>query len=119
MSHNPNRGEVQVTLGGQTHIMRPTFEALVAIEERTGMSLLRIVEKASDRDISLGTIGAVVYEGIKATNPDLKLTFKEVGRLVVASGITNLIEPVVKLLSEAIVAGQEEAGGNAQGAVTK
>ncbi|WP_298282575.1 gene transfer agent family protein [Novosphingobium sp.] len=50
---NPYRGEVSLVLDGTSHVLRPSFGALVAAEEELG-PLFGLVERASAGELKLG-----------------------------------------------------------------
>ena len=70
---NPERGEVDLTLGGVTYLLRPSYEAMRAIERQTGKTLLQLsVSVAGGRygGLTLDEMGIILLEGIKAgVNP--------------------------------------------------
>jgi hypothetical protein len=78
-SVNPERGEVAIVLDGATYPMRPSYEAQVAIEEQTGVSIdeltLRLMrlsnagrntKLASGAGLKLSEMAAIVTECVKA-----------------------------------------------------
>ena len=97
---NPHRGEVEVILAGKTHTLRPTFQALAEIENKTGMGLLDL-----GRNFAAGRFGgqdltAVIWAGLRghvgvANAPD----YATVGDLVVDEGFTRLAAPVGAFLA--------------------
>lgn len=59
-SVNPHRGEVRLDLAGQSHVLRPTFTALVAAEEELG-PLFALVERASGGNLRLTEMVALFW----------------------------------------------------------
>lgn len=57
---NPHRGEVRLDLAGQSHVLRPSFTALVAAEEELG-PLFALVERASSGNLRLSEMVALFW----------------------------------------------------------
>lgn len=66
MPANPIRGEVDVTIGTRTITLRPTHDAMVAVEKETGESMSRLVRRAAERDLGIQHIDAVIRHGAMA-----------------------------------------------------
>ena len=105
---NEQRGEVELRLGDETYTLRPTFEALCAIEGRLGAGVLEIAERMAARRIGLREVAAIVFETAKAGGH--KVTESEIGAGILEAGLFAVILPVVELFSRAL-AGPAE--GNA------
>lgn len=105
MSANPHRGEVEVTLGGKSYVLRPTFEAMAAIERVTGTRLLPLARRFGELDFGLVDIAAII--DIAAVEKPPKGT---TGTLVLEAGLAATGVLVAGFLSEALRGGQE---GNA------
>ncbi|RIK91774.1 MAG: hypothetical protein DCC73_15035 [Proteobacteria bacterium] len=112
---NPHAGEVAIALGGVDHPMRPSFEAAVAIEQQSGMSLLAIARQATlDKNLPLWLASIVVTAGIRAAGEardDVSLKHvnrEKVQRLLFAGGIVNAVEPISQFLIGALNGGGDE-----------
>jgi len=57
---NAVRGEIALDLGGRSHVLRPSFGALVAAESELG-PLLALVDRAAEGRISLGEIAGLFW----------------------------------------------------------
>lgn len=70
MSANPERGEVEIVLSGTTYVLRPTWEALVAIEKAIApKNLVDVVysaNKQSHVSLSAFEMAVIVAEGVRA-----------------------------------------------------
>ena len=98
---NPHRGEVEITLAGKTWTMRPTFQALCEIEDKTGAELTTLARQIWDGEGSVKATAIIVSEGIRACHangPDLNA----VGEAIVSEGLNSVLEPVVLYLVAAI-----------------
>jgi len=66
MTEANTRGEVTITLDGAEYVMRPTYEAIQAIEEKTGMGLLGLLNVVCNGEMPLKKLAIIVTELIKA-----------------------------------------------------
>lgn len=57
---NPLRGEVALLLGGESFVLRPSFQQLVAAEAEVG-SLFRLLECAGRGEVTLTEMGALFW----------------------------------------------------------
>ena len=99
---NKQRGEVDVKLGGKTWTMRPAFQALCEIEDRTGVGITTLARRFHDGDFGAGPIVAVLWAGIRAAHDDAP-DYDEVGRLVVAEGVIGFAAPALAFLLAALL----------------
>lgn len=63
---NETRGEIALDLGGAEYVLRPSYEAIQAIEKRTGKGLLALARDAGGGDLTLVETALVAAECIKA-----------------------------------------------------
>ena len=110
---NPHRGEVEIQLGGKTYVMRPTFEAIVEAETRTGLGLVTMASKAAVADLSLSHFTWIIVSGLKASGEDA--TYKTVGPMVFEAGIESVHQPVVDYLTNALNGGKPMGEAKAPG----
>jgi hypothetical protein len=117
---NPHRGEVSITLDGASYVLRPSFEAIVEIEERLGLSIVAIVRKTAETsDIRMTEIGAIVAAGIRAHGREADdplmaaVTNDRIGRLCWQEGLMSVLPVVQQFLLMAVNGGQ--ASGNGEG----
>ncbi len=99
------RGEIIFTLGGVEHRMKPTWAAIVEMEDRFKTSLLKIAQRMSAQDFSSKDIVICIWCGLRGAGND-KITVEEVGELVVAEGITSMMVPLAKFIGEACTGGR-------------
>ena len=98
---NPHRGEVEIELGGETYILRPTFHALVEIEERLGEGIVALTSRLSRGDIRLKDVATILHAGMRAVRGTKVMPYEELGRLVVAHGFTSTDLKIVEFLTGA------------------
>lgn len=95
---NAQRGEAEIMVGGQTLLLRPSFESLVAAEEELG-SLFALVERASEGGLTIAEITALIWNCIACEQrPDRS----EVGKAVLALGLVASTKPVRAILAQVL-----------------
>ena len=95
---NPLRGEASLTIAGQTFLLRPSFENLVAAEEELG-SLFELVESASQGALTLTQIAALLWHCLPAVERPSR---EQVGAAVLTLGLVKAIAPVRAILAQAL-----------------
>ena len=101
-SANPVRGEATLAVRGESHILRPTFAALVAAEDELG-PLFALVERASAGQLRLSELAALFWYCL--ADPG-KLTREAVGEAVATQGLAAATVPLRALLVQ-ILQGRE------------
>ena len=99
---NPERGEAALALGGVTHVLRPSFEALVAAEAELG-PLFGLVERAAEGRLGLGELAGLFWHCV-SERPDT-LTREAIGEAVVAQGLAA-VTPALRVLLGQILQGR-------------
>jgi hypothetical protein len=66
MTANRLRGEIEITLDGADYVLRPSYEAITAIEDQTGKALLELAVAADDGKMGLREMAVVVTECVRA-----------------------------------------------------
>ncbi|MCB2065815.1 MAG: gene transfer agent family protein [Erythrobacter sp.] len=95
-SANPHRGEAVLVVAGETHVLRPSFTALVAAEEELG-PLFALVERASEGQLRLAEIAALFWHCCQHRDG---LTRDTVGEAVLAMGLAGAAAPLRELLRQ-------------------
>ena len=99
---------IELRLGDQTYSVRPTFGALVRIEQRIGKSVLALTsDDATVANIKLSEIVAVVYEAV--ADVDKRIMYDQVGMHVVEGGMVEFIPFVINYVAAGVTAGPKEA----------
>jgi hypothetical protein len=107
---NPVRGEVTLTLCGKDYILRPTFEALIALERKLGVGLATVIGRFEEKphpEIRLEDLAVIAWAGILGAG-EHKLSYNEVGTLVMRTGIQHVTKPLIQFVYGACTAGAEE-----------
>jgi hypothetical protein len=97
---NPHRGEASVRVGGEVLTLRPSFSALVAVEEELG-SLFALVERAATGGVRLAEIVALFWHCL-GERP-VELTRERLGEAVAAAGLKGVMPAVTALLRQVML----------------
>ncbi len=112
MSANPERGEVDILLDGKAYPMRPTFQAVQAVERETGHSLVALVRKAAAKDLSIETMAVIVTETVRAAGQDRgdpmlrNVSTERIAQLLYEGGVMNAQPAVFEILLNALNGGR-------------
>lgn len=88
-SDKPFRNSVIMTLCGAEYRLKPTFQAIMDIEERLG-GIIGLAVKAADGDFGLKEMTVILW----ATMED-RVAFEQVGQMILTEGIAK-VSPVVR-----------------------
>ncbi|NIJ66042.1 hypothetical protein FHR20_003004 [Sphingomonas leidyi] len=98
---NPARGEVALVLGGVSHVLRPSFQALVAAEGELG-PLFEFVERAASGKLGIAEIAGLFWHCLKDPPAMDRAAF---GEALAAAGLKALA-PALRMLIGQILAGR-------------
>lgn len=98
---NPLRGEAVLVIGSRTHLLRPSFNALVAAEEELG-PLFALVERAAAGQLKLTELVALFWHCLDNRGETSR---EAVGEAVVAAGLAACAKPLRSVLGQ-ILQGQ-------------
>ena len=114
---NPERGEHALTLAGVTYRLRPSFEAVQALEDDLGLSLLEMLRKANSGALKLAEKGVIAAEMIRAGAPDgdegdliRAVSAERIAELIYEEGGGAVDAVLVLLLADAQLGGRTTAG---------
>lgn len=107
------RGRMLAPLGGAEYVLRPSFEALEAIERQLGRSLHQLAFQGLQGGLSLTDLAVIVAECMRAhgrAEPDAGPSYREakaekLARLIMEAGQTHITARIAVLLTEAITGG--------------
>jgi hypothetical protein len=97
---NPVRGEAALRVDGETLVLRPSFEALVAAEEELG-PLFALVERAADGRLTLRETAALFWHCAPPDGPGRE----RIGAAIAEAGLAGAA-PVLKVLLGQILQGR-------------
>lgn len=98
-----------VTLGPHTYTLRPSFAALLQLEQRTGCGLVTLARRFADGSFTLADAEAVLRAGIEGAGQSAPA---ELGLLLVQSGLAGVAQPLAAFLHLALT-GEESGAGKA------
>lgn len=93
---NSARGEALLTIAGRSHVLRPSYTALIAAEDELG-PLFALVERAGDGQLRLAEITALFWHCL--AEPGL-VSRELVGDAVMAAGLAEAAKPLRVLLHQ-------------------
>lgn len=105
---NPLKGEVEIELGRERFVMRPTFAAIMEIEGELG-GVVPLARRAAGGDFGLREVAVIVCAGLNGFGAR-RFTREEVGELILAAGIANAAAPVRDLLTNVLKGGTGDGG---------
>ena len=99
---NPQRGEAALSVGGETLVLRPSFEALVAAEEELA-PLFALVERAAEGRLRVAEMAALFWHCAAARGEGV--TRERIGAAIAEAGLAGTA-PVLKALLGQILQGR-------------
>jgi len=105
---NKYTGTFEITLDGKEYTLRPTFEALVEFEERSGKAINEAFREMLDNKLSFKTIACALWAGIlgEATyrnDQGYKENYIVVGEKIRKDGIQAHVDNASKFFSMALI----------------
>lgn len=122
MTDANTRGEVTVMLDGAEHVMRPSYEAIEAIEEKTNTGITALLHSLADGTMKKRTLAIIVTELVRAwgraagKNPDpiqrdaAGANPSRVGELIYEAGQTAIMNRCAIVLLGALNGGVTASG---------
>lgn len=104
---NRLRGESEITLGGITYRLRPTFAAIMEIEDRLG-GVVPLAVRAARGEFGLKDLTVIVWATLNAVEGQ-KLELAVVGDLILARGIAEST-PIVRDVLTQVLGGSHDGG---------
>lgn len=100
------RGEMELALGDERVLLRPSFKSLAALRRATGLPLLALVRRFAGAEYDAEEIVAVVSACAVGRKPP-----DDLGDRIVAAGVMAVGEKIGQFLANACTGGQP---GNAR-----
>lgn len=108
---NKEIGEVELELGGKTYTLKPSFKALVEIEDKAGLPCLSIAQDISNGKLAVKSVVAILYGGLVGAGVK-DLSFDQVGEFVVEGGLQRYVQPAATFLARGLIANPEKKTPN-------
>ena len=93
---------IDVTLGGKTYTLKPSFGALIRIERGLDAGLGALIMRFLRREYGAGDTARILYEGILAAEGNGAPSYEEIGRLVVREGVDQVAPAAIELIQAAL-----------------
>ncbi len=91
------RNSIIITLAGNEYRLKPTFQAIMDIEERLG-GIIGLAVKAADGEFGLKEMTVIIWATMEN-----RINFEQVGKLILSEGITKASPIVRDLLTLCLV----------------
>lgn len=92
--------------------MRPTYQAIMEIEQAAGVGVVPIARRVLANEHGLTEAVAIITAGLRASGEPA--TPDKVGQMVLDDGLLNLTAPLVEFLTNALSGGEEAEPGEAE-----
>lgn len=103
MSDPKFKNSLFLTLSGVEYRLKPTFQAIMDMEERLG-GLLGVAVRAAEGDFGLKEMTVIIWACMED-----RLNFEQVGQLVLREGLAQ-VSPVVRALLTLCLTGLKNDG---------
>jgi hypothetical protein len=111
---NKHRAEHELTLGAKVYRLRPSYSAIMAIEEKTGHAIPELVRMGNGGAMPLriaGTIAAeLIRAGAKEGSLDANVSADKVGEMIFEHGLPGAIARLTLCLIDAATGGRKASG---------
>lgn len=114
---NPDRGEVDIELGGKLYPMRPSWQAINAIEAQ-GRTLAQVARDAQSEGLTVRFMAFCITECIRAAGVDRNdpmlrgVTIDKINELVAERGALNVLPELGPLFRNMLEGGVEDGKKN-------
>ena len=101
MTVDPKRGDIEIELlteAGQRRgfVLRPSFEAIVEIEEQTGRSIFALARRITKAEFGHHEVACLIGAGLKAAGETM--SYDAVGEMMLRTGLVDVLPPVGEFL---------------------
>lgn len=110
---NKYRGGTQIKLGDKEYDLFPTFEAMMAFEERAKIAILQVNQEIiSNNNISMRTAVAAIWSGMlgyytEKGQEEKAPTFNQVGRMCASAGFTSIMAPATMYIMSMLASDED------------
>ena len=96
-------GDIEIEIGGVKHRLKPTFEGLILIEEKSKKTLSELVGVFIKAKPGLGDVVAVIYGGMYGANSNSEpsMSYEQLGNSIMTHGFAHLMGPCATLVASA------------------
>ncbi len=110
---NKYTGTFNITLQGKEYTLRPSFEALVEFEEKSGKAVNEAFQDMLAGKMSFKTIACAIWAGIKGeaaynNAPKDSLKYLVVGEMIKKDGLQNHVESATNFFTMALIPEEQQ-----------
>lgn len=99
---NKTLGELEVEILGERYTLKPTFEGLIEMESRSGLTIAALLSRFTFQSAGMKDVAGVIYGGMLGANDGKpSLSFQEVGEMITRHGFNKLLVPCAKFVGAA------------------
>lgn len=111
MEADPRRGDVEIELATETgerrkFVLRPSFAAIVEIEEQTGQSIFALARQLSWGEMGQHDAAHIITVGLKAAGETA--SYATVGEMIARSGLADVLAALGDFFGK-VIGGYENA----------
>ena len=110
---NPDRGEHELELGGTTYLLRPSHQAIRAIERKTERSTMDLFRLGNTGSLSFDQLAIIATELIRAGGEDemtRAVNAERIGELIYEAGSHRAMARLTLCLIDAASGGRTASG---------
>ncbi len=105
MEADPKRGDVEIELATDTgerrkFVLRPSFAAIVEIEEQTGQSIFVLARRFSKAEMGQHDAAHIIAAGLKAAGETV--SYAAVGEMIAHTGLSDVLGALGDFFSTAL-----------------
>lgn len=106
---NTHRGEVDCTIAGVRHLLRPTFGALVEFEDAVRMPAYRALTDIAEGRATARLIATAIWAGRRgaAADPATVPTVEQIGAELQRDGLSGHLQTAFRFLANALASDAE------------
>ncbi len=99
---NENRGEISIKSRDSHYILRPTFQAICAIEGELGRSIIDMLLEIPDKKLKMSEVAVIVKHGAAAYKDNTTISDEEIGKAIQSAGLINVMPKTIQFLEMAV-----------------
>ena len=103
---NQFRDEMEITVGEETFLLRPSFEGLLEIEDKAKAGLLELMQQISSGKITARHTVAIIYGGVVGAGT--KISFDDLGEKCLQHGMPEISGKAAMFLAKIVSARQKK-----------
>lgn len=94
---NPHRGELEISLAGQSYQTRLNLDSIARIENQLGKSIVKIAGSLSEGDLTVSEIAIIIHKALRGGGNNVDM--KDVNQLLWDAGIAEAMRCCGEILA--------------------